>query len=322
MSCCETGCSLPRFRPGSLESVASQEMQQRAPAQALQRRAPRNALELRLLLHVCRHSMLAGNEQVACLPRWKLDSTACRTACAWALCCTLPPSPMGGIIVASPCGARQATLQGVCALLYVHHFEGTFAAFPYYQLCLQVVSQMAAEAFPKGTVEALNPADHSLDMSVEVTVGVTPADEDRAPRAATFAHTALPDGSQELTAEVDVELSPDAIGEQGDLAACEGVAEPASLWDCHPWDGCCCVDRQRGQVEQRAGAAAAPACAILLFTSRCDSVVQPALGFVKPQVLPLSERVLGRQLSSWTQHLPMIWVAAMVCRDFVILTAP
>ena len=82
---------------------------------------------------------------------------------------------------------------------------------------------MAAEAFSQGSVEALDSADHSLDMSVEVTVGVTPADEDRAPRAATFATTALPDGSQELTAEVDVELSPDAIGEQGGSPACRGV---------------------------------------------------------------------------------------------------
>ena len=87
-------------------------------------------------------------------------------------------------------------------------------------LCLQVVSQMAAKTFPWGSGEALNPADHSLDMSVEVTVGVTPADADRAPRAAPFATTALPDGRQELTAEVDVELSPDAIGEQGGSAAC------------------------------------------------------------------------------------------------------
>ena len=72
---------------------------------------------------------------------------------------------------------------------------------------------MAAGGFPRGAVEALSSADHSLDMIVEVTVGLTPADEDRTPRAATFATTALPDGTNELTAEVDVELSPDAIGE-------------------------------------------------------------------------------------------------------------
>ena len=81
---------------------------------------------------------------------------------------------------------------------------------------------MAAEAFPKGAVEALTSADHSLDMSVEVTVGLTAADEDRAPRVATFATTALPDGTNELTAEVDVELSPDAIGESSGWLGCLG----------------------------------------------------------------------------------------------------
>lgn len=169
---------------------------------------------------------------------------------------------------------------------------------------------MAAEVFPQGPIEALVSADHSLDMSVEVTVGVTAADEHRAPRAATFATTALPDGTQELTAEVDVELSPDAIGEWGGSAAAGRWCRPCLCrWDCHPRGGCSAAGTDR-ESQDLCGSRSHLRTSVV-SCEICLLLLQPALGF---WTLRFCQRQ-GLKAASWLQHLPVTWAAVMVCHD-------